>query len=276
MRRRRPSSPAPIPVNPCLIESFLTSDPNLKQVVSRTFELGLRGKETDWNDGKLEWSAGLFHAMNFDDILALAAPETGRGYFANVGDTLRQGVELGMRYTDKQLMVYANYALVDATIQTNVQLPAPNNPTACSVQRRSRRNSAQMRPRVTGCPAYPNTASRPASSTGSRRRMKGGVRLRRCQQPDILQRLGQRQCAARRLCHGQPARLLRRHQELSDLWADQQPVRCPLRPLRELLRSRSGQWSRRCGRSWLQLLHQPAHDCPGAPLAAYGGVRVKF
>jgi hypothetical protein len=118
------------PVNPCLIESFLTADPNLKQVVSRTFELGLRGKETYWNDGKLEWSAGLFHAMNFDDILPLAAPESGRGFFANVGDTLRQGVELGMRYTDKQLMVYANYALVDATIQTNVQLPAPNNPTA--------------------------------------------------------------------------------------------------------------------------------------------------
>ena len=118
------------PVNPCLIESFLTSDPNLKQVVSRTFELGLRGKETYWNDGKLEWSAGLFHAMNFDDILPLAAPETGRGFFANVGDTLRQGVELGMRYTDKKLMVYANYALVDATIQSNVQLPSPNNPTA--------------------------------------------------------------------------------------------------------------------------------------------------
>src|SRR5439155_196219 len=38
------------PVNPCLIESFLTADPNLKQVVSRTFELGLRGKETYCND----------------------------------------------------------------------------------------------------------------------------------------------------------------------------------------------------------------------------------
>jgi iron complex outermembrane recepter protein len=68
--------------------------------------------------------------MNFDDILPLAAPQSGRGFFQNVGNTLRQGVELGMRYTDKQLMVYANYALVDATIQTNVQLPAPNNPTA--------------------------------------------------------------------------------------------------------------------------------------------------
>ena len=67
-------------MNPCLIESFLTSDPNLKQVVSRTFELGLRGKETYWNDGKLEWSAGLFHAMSFDDILPLAAPDSDAGF----------------------------------------------------------------------------------------------------------------------------------------------------------------------------------------------------
>jgi iron complex outermembrane receptor protein len=118
------------PLSPCLIESFLTSDPNLQQVVSRTFELGLRGKAASWENQKLEWSAGLFHAMNFNDILPLAAPQSGRGFFQNVGDTLRQGVELGMRYTDKQLMVYANYAFVDATIQTDVQLPSPNNPTA--------------------------------------------------------------------------------------------------------------------------------------------------
>ena len=31
--------------NPCLIESFLTADPPLKQVVSHTAELGLRGEE---------------------------------------------------------------------------------------------------------------------------------------------------------------------------------------------------------------------------------------
>ena len=53
----------------------------------------------DGGGGTLEWSAGLFHAMNFNDILPLAAPETGRGYFQKIGDTPRQGVELGMRYT---------------------------------------------------------------------------------------------------------------------------------------------------------------------------------
>jgi iron complex outermembrane receptor protein len=30
------------PVKPCLLEGFLVSDPTLKQVVSRTYETGLR------------------------------------------------------------------------------------------------------------------------------------------------------------------------------------------------------------------------------------------
>ena len=33
-----------------------------------------------------------------------------------------------MRYTDKQLMVYANYALVDATIQTERAAPVAQQP----------------------------------------------------------------------------------------------------------------------------------------------------
>ena len=32
------------PENPCLIESFLTDDPPLKQVIGQTAELGLRGQ----------------------------------------------------------------------------------------------------------------------------------------------------------------------------------------------------------------------------------------
>ena len=36
---------------------------------------------------------------------------TGRGFFDNAGDTLRQGIELGARYHGQRLMAYANYAL---------------------------------------------------------------------------------------------------------------------------------------------------------------------
>ncbi len=119
------------PVNPCLIESFLTADPPLQQVVSQTYELGLRGKMASLGqDQNLQWNAGLFHALNTNDILAVASPVQGRGFFQNAGDTLRQGVEAGLRYTEKRLMFYANYAFVDATFQTPLELASPNNPAA--------------------------------------------------------------------------------------------------------------------------------------------------
>ena len=117
------------PVNPCLIESFLTADPPLQQVVSHTWELGLRGKEVGYEGQQFQWSAGLFRALNSDDIITVAAPISGRGYFTNAGDTLRQGIEIGGRYTDKKWMIYANYALVDATFQSNFIIPSPNNPS---------------------------------------------------------------------------------------------------------------------------------------------------
>jgi iron complex outermembrane recepter protein len=119
------------PDNPCLIESFLTADPPLNQVVSKTFELGLRGQLANWGQTQnLQWTAGLFHALNEDDIIAVAAPTSGRGYFQNAGNTLRQGIEAGLRYTDNRLMAYANYALVSATFRTPLEIASPDNPAA--------------------------------------------------------------------------------------------------------------------------------------------------
>lgn len=119
------------PENPCLIESFLTADPPLEQVVSQTFELGLRGRLASWsNTQNLQWTLGLFHALNVNDIIAVAAPTSGRGFFQNAGNTLRQGVEAGLRYTDPRLMVYANYAFVSATFRTPLELSSPDNPAA--------------------------------------------------------------------------------------------------------------------------------------------------
>ena len=66
-----------------------------------------------------------------------------------------------MRYTDKQLMIYANYALVDATMRTNVQLPAPNNPTIVPCNDAPDANCANVT-KGDRLPAYPSTDSRPA------------------------------------------------------------------------------------------------------------------
>ncbi|WP_334146754.1 TonB-dependent receptor [Hyphomicrobium sp.] len=102
------------PEVPCLIESFLTDDPPLDQVVGRTGEIGLRGQGF-YNGGRYTWGAGLFRTMSEDDILPIIN-DTGRIYFVNAGDTLRQGVELTATYETRTWNVYANYAFVDATL----------------------------------------------------------------------------------------------------------------------------------------------------------------
>jgi outer membrane receptor protein involved in Fe transport len=99
---------------PCLIESFLTDDPPLDQVVGRTGEIGLRGQGYYYG-GRYTWGAGLFRTLASDDILPIT-DTTGRIFFVNAGNTLRQGVELSATYDAKTWNVYASYAFVDATL----------------------------------------------------------------------------------------------------------------------------------------------------------------
>ena len=101
------------PENPCLIESFLTDDPPLEQVVGRTVEAGLRGQGSNGPD-RFTWSAGLFRTLASDDILPIT--EDNRIFFVNAGNTLRQGVELEATYETRKWSVYGNYAFVDATL----------------------------------------------------------------------------------------------------------------------------------------------------------------
>jgi iron complex outermembrane receptor protein len=103
------------PAFPCLIESFLTDDPPLEQVVGRTAELGLRGQGADFG-GRYTWSAGLFRTLSSNDILPVM--DGGRIFFVNAGDTLRQGAELSATYETRKWNAYASYAFVDATLDT--------------------------------------------------------------------------------------------------------------------------------------------------------------
>jgi outer membrane receptor protein involved in Fe transport len=101
---------------PCLIESFLTDDPPLDQVVGRTAEVGLRGQGR-FNGGFFTWGAGLYRTLSSDDILPVTNA-SGRIFFVNGGDTLRQGVELSATYETKQWNFYTSYAFTDATLDT--------------------------------------------------------------------------------------------------------------------------------------------------------------
>ena len=90
-------APSPIelgcsdPQNPCVLPNALQSDPPLKQVVSQTFETGLRGSL----GSGMRWNATVFRTVNKDDLLFVSSGLS-RGYFTNFGRTLRQGVELGL------------------------------------------------------------------------------------------------------------------------------------------------------------------------------------
>ncbi len=117
------------PETPCTLASFFMADPPLQQVVSRTWEAGLRG-DSHWAGGRVEWSGSVFRADNRNDILEIASGIPGRGYFQNAGDTRRQGIELNSSYRSGQWQVYANYSLVDATYRSPLLLNSPFNPHA--------------------------------------------------------------------------------------------------------------------------------------------------
>jgi iron complex outermembrane receptor protein len=117
------------PAMPCIIATFLVSDPPLKQVVSHTYEAGFRGSQ-DLSFGTLEWKLGGFRATNTDDILAIPDPVLqGFGFFQNVGDTRRQGIEAEANLKSSRWQFHASYAFIDARFLDSLQLGS-NSPFA--------------------------------------------------------------------------------------------------------------------------------------------------
>ncbi len=118
------------PLRPCLLANSLVADPPLKQVIAHTYEAGVRGTGRPTPDSKLAWKIGLFRTDSNDDILALGSAIQGRGYYANVPATRRQGIEAAVQYQTGRWLLYGNYALVDATFQFSGLLASPNSPSA--------------------------------------------------------------------------------------------------------------------------------------------------
>jgi outer membrane receptor protein involved in Fe transport len=102
------------PAEPCKLPNAMAGDPPLRQVVTRSWEGGVRGTlEANWN-----WTAGWFHADNRNDILFVAAPQSGYGYFKNFGRTRRQGAELDVNGRVGRMSTGAGYTLLNATYQS--------------------------------------------------------------------------------------------------------------------------------------------------------------
>jgi iron complex outermembrane receptor protein len=119
------------PARPCLLDNFLVADPPLQQVVSHTYEAGLRGKfDAGPLHGQMVWNLGLFHTRNSNDIINIASEIAGRGYFQNAGGTRRRGFEAAVTFQSAAWQVYANYTYLEATFQSTLTLQSPDNPMA--------------------------------------------------------------------------------------------------------------------------------------------------
>jgi outer membrane receptor protein involved in Fe transport len=117
------------PARPCVLAAFLVADPPLRQVVSRTYEAGFRGSH-DLSFATLDWKFGGFRTTNTDDILAIPSPALqGFGYFRNVGNTRRQGIEAEANLKSSRWQFHASYAFIDARFLDALQLGS-NSPAA--------------------------------------------------------------------------------------------------------------------------------------------------
>ena len=116
--------------SPCTLANFFVGDPSLKQVVSHTFEAGLRGQFHAYADSKIDWNLGLYRTNNNDEILFVASNTPGLAFFQNVNRTRRQGIEAGVTLRTPKLKAWLNYTYTDATFQTALTLDSPLNPGA--------------------------------------------------------------------------------------------------------------------------------------------------
>jgi hypothetical protein len=119
------------PEDSCSLANFLSGDPDLKQIVSRTAEFGLRGATLGPGGSLLGYNADYYNSTTNDDIEFLQSPfnPIGSGYFANVGNVLRSGFDIGAHLDGAAWHVYASYSRTNATYGSSY-LEQSNNPNA--------------------------------------------------------------------------------------------------------------------------------------------------
>ncbi len=126
-------APSPIelgcsdPNEACKLPNAMQADPPLKQVVTRSIEVGLRGKTE-----QIRWNAAMFGSNNQDDILfvSASAANPGLGYFTNFGKTRRLGLELGASADYGRFGWNARYTYLRATFESGACIVSEANSTA--------------------------------------------------------------------------------------------------------------------------------------------------
>jgi len=116
------------PADSCSLANFFVGDPDLKQVIAHTVEVGLRGTVVPFEGAHLSYNLGLYRSALDDDIVFVNSVTLGRAYFTNVGQTRRQGLDAGVQLRSDRWLAYANYSYTDATFQSGFVEAAGSNP----------------------------------------------------------------------------------------------------------------------------------------------------
>ncbi len=114
------------PEDPCRLPNAFLADPPLDDVVARTGEVGLRGR---WQG--IQWSLAAFNTVNDDDIIFISAGTlASEGFFDNVGDTRRRGLELNLSGALGPVDWFLAYTRLDAEFRDPLRIASANHPLA--------------------------------------------------------------------------------------------------------------------------------------------------
>ena len=145
---RRAAAPRPSielgcadPANPCSLPNALASDPPLQQVVTDTWEAGLRGKPEIPFMRNLSWNAGAFRAENRNDILFVSSVELGTGYFQNFAKTRREGFDADLNGRIGRVTWGLDYTFLEATYQSTADRSMARRTTPATARCRVIRDS---------------------------------------------------------------------------------------------------------------------------------------
>ena len=123
------------PTDPCRLPNAFVSDPPLSQVVARTLEAGVCGSIR--HEGlRLGYDLTAFQTVNTNDILFISSGMVAnQGYFANVGETRRQGIEADFTGSQKighgsRLEWGLHYTLTDAQFESPFTALSATHPDA--------------------------------------------------------------------------------------------------------------------------------------------------
>jgi outer membrane receptor protein involved in Fe transport len=141
------------PAQPCKLPNAFAGDPPLEQVVSKTYEGGLRGQF----DNGVRWTTAAYVTNNYDDILFAAAPGVaGQGYFKNYGQTRRKGLEASLLGNMERFTWSVGYSLVDARYRSSESIASEVNSAAIDTDGDGEGDTLRIRSgdRIPGIPMH--------------------------------------------------------------------------------------------------------------------------